>query len=82
MTEKMKNIIETLAARDGVTPEYVEHEMKEAIRAAMQTDDPQAQLLWKQIAPDGKEPDLDTFLSFIVEQLAMMEDLQNGDFQS
>lgn len=54
MTEKTKRIIQTIAAQQGVTPEYVEEEMMKAIRAAMASPDPHAQALWKQICPDGK----------------------------
>lgn len=43
--------------------------MMEAIRAGMASTDPHAQELWKQIAPDGKEPSLDTFLKFCAEQV-------------
>lgn len=73
MTEKTKNIIKNIAAQNGTTPEDVEHEMMEAIRTAMASPDPHTQALWKQICPDGKEPDLDTFLSFVSNQVAVMQ---------
>lgn len=76
MTEKTKRILETIAAQNGTTPEYVEHEMMKAIRAGMASPDPHAQALWKQICPDGKEPDLDTFLSFMANRVDMMMDEQ------
>ncbi len=72
MTEKTKRIIATIAAEQGITPEEVEHEMMEAIRTGMASPDPHAQALWKQICPDGKEPDLDTFLSFVANRVDMM----------
>ena len=72
MTEKTKRIIATIAAEHGITPEDVEHEMMEAIRAGMASPDPHAQALWKQICPDGKEPDLDTFLDFMADRVDMM----------
>ena len=65
MKEKTKRIIATIAAEQGITPEDVEHEMMEAIRAGMASPDPHAQELWKQIAPDGKEPSIDRFLEFV-----------------
>ena len=71
MTEKTKRIIATIAAEQGITPEEVEHEMMEAIRAGMASPNPHAQALWKQICPDGKEPDLDTFLSFVENRVDM-----------
>ena len=49
MTEKTKRIIEIIAAQNGISPERVEHEMMEAIRAGMASPDPHAQALWKQI---------------------------------
>ena len=72
MKEKTKRIIATIAAEQGITPEDVEHEMMEAIRAGMASPDPHAQELWKQIAPDGKEPDLDTFLDFMANRVDMI----------
>ena len=76
MTEKTKRIIATIAAEHGITPEDVEHEMMEAIRAGMASPNPHAQALWKQICPDGKEPDLDTFLSFVANRVDMMTQQQ------
>jgi len=76
MTEKTRKILETIAAQNGTTPENVEHEMIEAIRAGMASPDPHAQALWKQICPDGKEPDLDTFLTFMANRVDMMKDTQ------
>lgn len=73
MTEKTKRILEMIAAENGTSPEKVEHEIMEAIRAGMASPDPHAQALWKQMCPDGKEPDLDTFLAFV-------EKTQQGDF--
>lgn len=64
MTSKTKKIIKQIAMQNGVTPEFVEEEMRKAMRAGMASTDPHAQEMWKQIAPDGKEPDLDTFLKF------------------
>ena len=76
MTEKTRKILETIAAQNGTTPENVEHEMIEAIRAGMASPDSHAQALWKQICPDGKEPDLDTFLTFMANRVDMMKDTQ------
>ena len=82
MKEKTKRIIATIAAKQGITPEDVEHEMMEAIRAGMASPDPHAQELWKQIAPDGKEPDLDTFLSLVANRVdMMMDDRKTGNLK-
>ena len=72
MTGKTKMILEIIAAENGITPEKVEYEMMEAIRAGMASPDPHAQALWKQICPDGKEPDLDTFLTFMADRVDML----------
>lgn len=63
----------TIAAENGISPEEVEHEMMEAIRAGMASSDPHAQALWKQICPDGKVPDLDPFLYFVSNQVDMTQ---------
>lgn len=65
----IKKIIRQIAKQHGVTPQEVERDMKEAIRAGMSSTDPQAQALWKQIAPDGKEPSIETFLKFCAGQV-------------
>lgn len=72
MTEKTKMILEIIAAANGITPEKVKYEMMEAIRAGMASPDPHAQALWKQICPDGKEPDLETFLTFMADRVDML----------
>lgn len=74
MTEKTKRIIEIIAAEEGISPEKVEHEMMEAIRAGMASTDPRAQALWRQMCPDGKEPDLDTFLTFMSDRVDRIMD--------
>lgn len=47
MTEKTKKILKIIAAENGISPEAVEHEMMEAIRAGMASPDPHAGVLWK-----------------------------------
>ena len=74
MTEKTKRIIRIVAAEYGISPEKAEYEMMEVIRAGMASTDPHAQALWKQMCPDGKEPDLDTFLNFVTDRVDMMMD--------
>ena len=69
MTERTKRIIATIAAPKGISPEKAEQEMMKAIRAGMASADPHAQALWKQMCPDGKEPDLDTFLGFMADRV-------------
>lgn len=69
MTEKTKRILETVAAQNGISVKEAEREMMKAIRTAMASPDPRAQALWKQMCPDGKEPDLDTFLTFVANRV-------------
>lgn len=69
MTEKTKKIIQAVAAKNGVTPEQVESEIKKAVRLAMASDDPNVQALWKQMAPDGKEPELDAVLDYLINRM-------------
>lgn len=69
MTEKTRRVISAIAEKEGGSPERVESEMRKAIRLAMTTDDPKARALWRQIAPDGKEPELDVFFEFVVNNI-------------
>ena len=62
-------IIKQIAGERNMTPQEVEEELRRAIREAMATEDPRAQALWKQIAPDGEEPSIDRFLEFCVARL-------------
>lgn len=71
MTEKTRKIIQSIAEKEGVSTAYVENEMRKAIRQAMTTTDPKAQALWRQIAPDGNEPDMDTFLEFVANKICL-----------
>lgn len=66
---KTNEIIRQIAKERGISPKKVEEEMRYAIREAMATKEPQAQALWKQLAPDGKEPSIDQFLKFCVDRL-------------
>ena len=79
MTEKTKRIIKLIALKEGVSPKEVESKMMEAIRVGMASPDPQTQALWKQVFPEGKEPDLDTFLSFMVERVNMSMEQKETD---
>lgn len=64
-----KKIFELIARDHNTTPEVVEDEIRRAIREAMQCKDPQAQMLWKQISPDGEEPSVERFLQFVVNMI-------------
>ena len=63
-----KDIIEQIARNNQSTPEEVEAEMRKAICAAMESEDPKVQALWKRLAPDGKEPSIERFIQFCAER--------------
>ena len=69
-----KKLIAQIARMNNMTPEKVEEEMRKAIRTAMASTDPHAQALWKQIAPDGKEPSIEEFLCFCSNRMHMRMD--------
>lgn len=58
-------IIAEVARQKGMTLSEVEKEIREVVREAMTSPDPRTQKLWKQIAPDGKEPSLDFLLDYL-----------------
>ena len=66
---KANEIIKKIAKERNLSPKAVEEEMRSALHEAMATKDLQAQALWKQIAPDGKEPSIDRFLQFCVDSV-------------
>lgn len=80
MTEKTRRIIQMVAAKEGTTPKEVEKKMRASIKDAMASSNPQAQAMWKQICPDGKEPDLDTFLNFITGNASSVMNMQDPKF--
>lgn len=82
MAEKTKRILQIIAAEQGISPKEVEHEMLEAIRAGMASPNPHAQALWKQICPDGKEPDMEAFLAFMAQRVYMAMDIKKEDKHS
>ena len=57
----MKNIIKKVTKKYKTTEQELRKEMQLSIRAAMQSKDPVAQALWKQISPDGKEPPVNNY---------------------
>ena len=64
-----QEIIKKIAKENGVTPKQIKKDMKEAIQIGMSSQDPVAQAFWKQIAPDGKEPSIDTFLKYCANRI-------------
>ncbi|MGN0539138.1 MAG: sporulation initiation factor Spo0A C-terminal domain-containing protein [Candidatus Fimenecus sp.] len=65
----MKHIIEEIAKQNGVSKEEVIRDIQEAISIAMQSENAEAKAFWKQLAPDGKQPPIETVIRAIVSQL-------------
>ena len=66
---KANEIIKQIAKERNLTPKEVEMEIRSGIREAMASTDPRAQALWKQLAPEGKEPSIDKFLTFCANKI-------------
>ena len=62
----MSKLLEQIALKNGVSPEEVEHEIKEAIHAAManRNDTPESKALWEKLSPNGEEPTVEDFIKF------------------
>ena len=65
----MKNIIEKVAEKNGVTKDEVETEIKKTIEEAMKSQQPEAQQFWKEVAPDGQIPSVETVISWIINKV-------------
>lgn len=64
----MKEILKKIAESENITEDEVRYEIDEAIKTAMQSDDPQTRKIWAEIAPDGEM----TSQEEIISKLAMM----------
>lgn len=64
-----KAIIRQIAKKHGVTTAEVKREMRLAIQEAMKSTDHVAREHWKKISPDGSEPSIEQFLTYVVEQV-------------
>ena len=64
-----KAIIRQIAKEHGVTPAEVKRDMQFAIKEAMSSTDPVARKHWKRISPDGSEPSIEQFLTYVVGQV-------------
>lgn len=60
------DVIMHVAKKMNKTPQEVEREMNDAISQAMKSTDPEAQRIWKQLAPDGKQPSIETVINYCV----------------
>lgn len=64
-----KEMLKIIARNHNMTTDEVEREIRIAIREAMKSKDTKAQMLWKRISPDGKEPSVERFLQCVVDML-------------
>ena len=64
-----KAIIRQIAREHGVTSDEVKRDMQFAIRKAMQSTDHVAREHWKKISPDGSEPSIEQFLTYVIGQV-------------
>lgn len=62
-----------IAEKEGVTVEEVREEIKKAIDAAMQSDDPAVKLYWENICTYGKVPTPEEVVIYIAEQVRAYE---------
>lgn len=65
----MKDILEKVAEKNGITRDEVESEIQKAIKEAMKNRQPQAQSFWKEVSPDGQIPSVETVIALIVEKV-------------
>ena len=63
-------IIRQIAKKHGVTPAEVKREMQLAIKEAMQSTDPVAREHWNILSPNGKDPTIEQFLTYIAKQIS------------
>lgn len=65
----MKDILEKVAEKNGITKDEVESEIQKAIKEAMKSRQPQAQRFWEEVSPDGQIPSVETVIALIVEKV-------------
>jgi len=65
----MKDILEKVAEKNGITRDEVESEIQKAIKEAMKSRQPKAQQFWKGVAPDGQTPSAETVITLIAKKV-------------
>lgn len=65
----MKDILEKVAEKNGITRDEVESEIQKAIKEAMKSWQPKAQQFWKEVAPDGQTPSAETVITLIAKKV-------------
>ena len=68
----MKSVIKRIAEENSVSVEVVKAEMQEAIAEAMVvcSKSKEAESLWRELAPDGRQPSIEEFVLFCVRRLS------------
>jgi hypothetical protein len=64
-----QNAIARLAARDGVTPEYVRAQIKIAMLNGLSSDDPKIRAFWDAIPRVGALPTPEEFILYTAERV-------------
>lgn len=64
-----REIIKQIAKQNGVTPRQVKADMREAMRASMQSDTPAVRAFWEHLSPDGREPSIGEFIKACAGQI-------------
>ena len=65
----MQDIIEMIAAKNGVTPEEVRREMEQALKEARASSDLQIRATWEKISINGEEPASEDVVGYAVAEL-------------
>ena len=65
----MKDILEKVAEKNGITRDEVESEIQKAIKEAMRSRQPKVQQIWKEVAPDGQTPAAETVITLIAKKV-------------
>ena len=65
-----KAIIRQIAKKHGITTAEVKREMRLAIQEAMKSTDPVTREHWNVLSPNGKEPTIEQFLTYMVGQIS------------
>lgn len=65
----MQDIIAMIAAKNGVSPEEVRHEMELALKEAHSSTDPQVKATWEKISTSENTPAVEDVVGYAVAEL-------------
>ncbi|MGI6717073.1 MAG: hypothetical protein ACOX3X_08470 [Eubacteriales bacterium] len=66
----IENIYNTIASENGVSPDEVKNEIRDALYAGCQSDDPDAREFWSRLAMENECPTIDDIILHIITTLA------------